>query len=80
MQKAYTICDGSTHQVHVQIIGQTCAPTPNLVSLDWVAALAAHRGILEVDSDIFNAFLHTHAPAQEYFMQIDIRFLNGGAV
>ena len=74
MQKAYTVCDGSTCQGHDQIISQTCAPTLNLVSLDWAAALAAHGDTLVVGSDILNAFLNTHTLAQEYFMQIDIRF------
>ena len=77
-KKACAVCDGSTRGGHAQIIVQTYAPTPHMTNLRLFFALAALENKLVFGADVSNTFAEAHAPAQVYFMQIDVQFVNGG--
>ena len=73
-KKAHAVCDGSTCGGHAQIIGQTYAPTPDMTDLRLFFALAALENKLVFGADVSNAFAEAHAPAQVYFLRIDVQF------
>ena len=73
-KKARAVCDGSTRGGHAQISGQTYAPTPDMTDLRLFFALAALENKLVFGADVSNAFAEAHAPAQVYFMRIDVQF------